>query len=115
MSQRECAGFNWLPLSISAEEPISICPVTVSRAGPGVVANAPNAAAPKLLFQPEAASFSAPCNVRAVLAVQRARNTTAWLQNGSLEIAFCILFDIDRASAGRSPAVVEACTVCSLP
>ena len=34
MSQRECAGFNWPPLSISAEEPVSISPETVSRAGP---------------------------------------------------------------------------------
>jgi hypothetical protein len=33
MSQRECAGFNWPPLSIPAEEPISISPVAVSRAG----------------------------------------------------------------------------------
>jgi hypothetical protein len=34
MSQRECAGFNWPPLSIPAEEPICICPMAVSRAGP---------------------------------------------------------------------------------
>jgi len=34
MSQRGCAGFNWPPLSIAAEEPISISPVAVSRAGP---------------------------------------------------------------------------------
>lgn len=34
MSQRECAGFNWPPLSIPAEQPVSISPVTVSRAGP---------------------------------------------------------------------------------
>lgn len=33
MSQRECAGFNWPPLSIPAEEPISISPEAVSRAG----------------------------------------------------------------------------------
>ena len=33
MSQRECAGFNWPPLSIPAEQPVSISPVTVSRAG----------------------------------------------------------------------------------
>ena len=33
MSQRECAGFNWPPLSIPAEEPVSISPVAVSRAG----------------------------------------------------------------------------------
>lgn len=33
MSQRECAGFNWPPLSIPAEEPVSIPPVAVSRAG----------------------------------------------------------------------------------
>ena len=33
MSQRECAGFNWPPLSIPAEEPVSICPEAVSRAG----------------------------------------------------------------------------------
>jgi len=35
MSQRECAGFNWPPLSISAAEPVSICPEAVNRAGPG--------------------------------------------------------------------------------
>jgi hypothetical protein len=34
MSQRECAGFNWPPLSIPAAEPISISPDAVSRAGP---------------------------------------------------------------------------------
>ena len=33
MSQRECAGFNWPPLSIPAEQPVSISPVTVRRAG----------------------------------------------------------------------------------
>ena len=33
MSQRECAGFNWPPLSIPAEEPVSISPLAVSRAG----------------------------------------------------------------------------------
>jgi hypothetical protein len=32
MSQRECAGFNWPPLSIPAEEPVSICPEAVNRA-----------------------------------------------------------------------------------
>jgi hypothetical protein len=36
MSQRGCAGFNWPPLSIAAEEPISISPVAVSRAGPTI-------------------------------------------------------------------------------
>ena len=34
MSQRECAGFNWPPLSIAAQEPISSSPETVNRAGP---------------------------------------------------------------------------------
>lgn len=38
MSQRECAGFNWPPLSIPAEEPISICPEAVNRAGPQIAA-----------------------------------------------------------------------------
>jgi hypothetical protein len=33
MSQRECAGFNCPPLSIPAEEPVSICPDAVRRAG----------------------------------------------------------------------------------
>ncbi|WP_235264246.1 hypothetical protein [Delftia sp. RIT313] len=33
MSQRECAGFNWPPLAIPAEEPVSIRPSAVSRAG----------------------------------------------------------------------------------
>jgi len=32
MRQRECAGFNWPPFSIPAEEPVSISPETVSRA-----------------------------------------------------------------------------------
>ncbi len=35
MSQRECAGFNWPPLSIPAQEPVSISPEAVNRAGPG--------------------------------------------------------------------------------
>lgn len=34
MSQRECAGFNWPPFSVSAKEPIRSSPKTVSRAGP---------------------------------------------------------------------------------
>lgn len=34
MSQRECAGFNWPPLSILASEPVSISPEAVSRVGP---------------------------------------------------------------------------------
>ena len=34
MIQRECAGFNWPPLSIPAVEPVSSSPVAVSRAGP---------------------------------------------------------------------------------
>ena len=38
MSQRECAGFNWPPLSIPAEEPVSICPEAVKRAGPQIAA-----------------------------------------------------------------------------
>jgi hypothetical protein len=33
INQRLCAGFNWPPLSIPAEEPISISPEAVSRAG----------------------------------------------------------------------------------
>lgn len=33
MSQRECSGFNWPPLSIAAEEPVSISPEAVSRTG----------------------------------------------------------------------------------
>lgn len=39
MSQRECAGFNWPPLSIPASEPVSISPEAVSRAGPTVCAS----------------------------------------------------------------------------
>lgn len=42
MSQRECAGFNWPPLAISAEEPISISPEAVSRAGPQIAAKSCN-------------------------------------------------------------------------
>jgi hypothetical protein len=34
MSQRECAGFNWPPLVVSAVEPICSSPEAVSRAGP---------------------------------------------------------------------------------
>ena len=34
INQRECAGFNWPELSIPAEEPVSISPEAVSRAGP---------------------------------------------------------------------------------
>ena len=33
MSQRECAGFNWPPLSVPAQEPVSISPEAVKRAG----------------------------------------------------------------------------------
>ena len=33
MSQRLCAGFNCPPLAIPAEEPVSIAPEAVSRAG----------------------------------------------------------------------------------
>lgn len=35
MSQRECAGLNWPLLSIPAQEPVSISPEAVSRAGCG--------------------------------------------------------------------------------
>lgn len=38
MSQRECAGFNWPPLSILASEPVSISPEAVSRTGPHIAA-----------------------------------------------------------------------------
>lgn len=38
MSQRECAGSNWPPLSIPAQEPVSICPKAVSRTGPANIA-----------------------------------------------------------------------------
>ena len=38
MSQRECAGFNWPPASIPAEEPISSSPEAVNRAGPQIAA-----------------------------------------------------------------------------
>ncbi len=40
MSQRECAGFNWPPASIAAQEPVSISPRAVRRAGPGSNVNA---------------------------------------------------------------------------
>ena len=33
INQRGCAGFNWPPLVIPAEEPVSISPVAVRRAG----------------------------------------------------------------------------------
>jgi hypothetical protein len=33
MSQRECAGFNWPPLVIPAEKPVSRTPESVNRAG----------------------------------------------------------------------------------
>ena len=35
MSQRECAGFNWPPLSIPAEDPVSSSPLAVRRIGCG--------------------------------------------------------------------------------
>jgi hypothetical protein len=38
MSQRECAGFNWPPPPIPAEEPVSISPEATSRAGPHIAA-----------------------------------------------------------------------------
>lgn len=38
ISQRECAGFNRPPFPIAAEQPVSISPEAVSRAGPGSVA-----------------------------------------------------------------------------
>src|SRR5690606_18412255 len=64
MSQRECAGFNWPPLSIPAEEPISISPEAVNRAG--WFRSTQNAAVPSSLFQPfRIASFSAPSSVLA--------------------------------------------------
>jgi hypothetical protein len=47
MSQRECSGFNWPPLSIAASEPVNISPEAVSLAGPchsGHVAGKPDAA-----------------------------------------------------------------------
>jgi len=60
MSQRECAGFNWPPLSIPAEEPVSISPVAVSRTGPQIAA-----ACDKSCGEPfRAISDSAPSNVR---------------------------------------------------
>jgi hypothetical protein len=34
INQRECAGLNWPPPSIPAEEPVSISPEAVRRAGP---------------------------------------------------------------------------------
>ena len=37
MSQRECAGFNWPPLSIPAVEPVSSSPEAVNRTGPSSV------------------------------------------------------------------------------
>jgi hypothetical protein len=40
ISQRECAGFNWPPPGIPAEEPVSICPLAVNRAGWSVRVNA---------------------------------------------------------------------------
>jgi hypothetical protein len=60
MSQRECAGFNWPPLSIPAEQPVSISPEAVSRAGPQIAA-----ACDKSCGEPfRAISDSAPSNVR---------------------------------------------------
>jgi hypothetical protein len=43
------AGFNWPPLSIPAEQPISISPEAVSRAGP-VVVGQPAICAPMFNF-----------------------------------------------------------------
>ncbi|HDS2912566.1 TPA: hypothetical protein QIE17_003577 [Morganella morganii subsp. morganii] len=36
ISQRECSGFNWPPLSIPAEQPVSISPVAFSRTGKAI-------------------------------------------------------------------------------
>ncbi|OBR52382.1 hypothetical protein A6456_10820 [Paraburkholderia tropica] len=41
MSQRLCAGLNWPPLLIAAQDPISSSPETVSRAGSVLFAIAP--------------------------------------------------------------------------
>ena len=40
INQRECAGFNWPPLFVPAEQPVSISPKAVSRAGPSAVSRA---------------------------------------------------------------------------
>ncbi|MNN78808.1 hypothetical protein D3C81_1953970 [compost metagenome] len=56
MSQRECAGFNWPPLAIPAEEPISVSPEAVNRAAIAV-----------LICWPLAMRFSTTGNVASAL------------------------------------------------
>ena len=68
MSQRECAGFNWPPLSIPAEQPVSISPETVKRAG---VASRACIAADR--NPPFAALRSVASNVQSVLSPSAAK------------------------------------------
>ena len=80
MSQRECAGFNWPPLAIPAEQPVSISPETVKRAG--VASRACIAA---LRNPPFAARRSAAGSVQSVLSPSAASGV---LQPASRAISF---------------------------
>ena len=69
MSQRECAGFNWPPLSIAASEPVRISPEAVSRTGPTI-----DAAIDKSCGDPlRSISDNAPPNVRTFFSPSAAR------------------------------------------
>ena len=59
-SQRECAGLSGPPLSIRAEEPISISPVAVNRAGCGFFRSCCTCSFSGLLFRSIVASLAAP-------------------------------------------------------
>ena len=52
MSQRECAGFNWPELSISAEQPVSVSPEAVRRTGGPLASHATRPRSPLLATLP---------------------------------------------------------------
>lgn len=100
MSQRECAGFNWPPLSISAEEPVSSSPVAVSRAGPGSSVNACSLSGLPRVCSARCAKNSgepeALCQSRVAGVAQEAR-TAAW---------FSVMFCAWLSAAGQRKASV---------
>lgn len=78
MSQRECAGFNWPPLSIAAQEPISISPEAVKRAG---VSRSHNGAA-----CPSVSPNPFPLPVRSLHSARRASNRSKSFAPNPLEL-----------------------------
>ena len=85
MSQRECAGFNWPPLSIPAQEPVSISPEAVNRAGPQIAA----AAAVSCGLPLRAISDIAPSSVRTFFSPSAARG----VGHGAASITKSFRFD----------------------